>query len=194
MLCFKRAKVKWWAGKRAVTGRLRVLPGLCRSFHGVCATRNPPPGLSYGLASAASTCSASPSLTGGSTSTKLSLQSFPVPLPARVVVQDWGPQELYCLLQHQCSRWRNGAQLSPPAVPTQMQVELLPRFWALIMQAKVVWNLRPQILRLVGTKITVWTTWWRKLLVPVEIFSIKRTWNGWFEAKPLLHVSLEWET
>lgn len=64
--------------------------------------RKPLPGLSYALASAASTCSLSPRLMGGSTSTKLSLQCFPVPLPAEV--QDWGPQELYCLLQHQGSR------------------------------------------------------------------------------------------
>lgn len=156
-----------------MSGRLLVLPGLCKSFHGAYVTRQPLPGLSYALASAALTCSLSSRLTGGSTSTKLSLQCFPVPLPAKVVVQDWGPQELYCLLQHQGSRWRNRARLSPLAVPTQMQVELLPCFWALIMQAKV-WNLKPRIFRLVGTNVAAWTNWWRKLLLPVEILSVKR--------------------
>ena len=61
--------------------------GLSWSFHGACVMRNPLPGLSYALASAASTCSASSRLTGGSTSAKLSLQCFPVPLPAKVVEQ-----------------------------------------------------------------------------------------------------------
>lgn len=137
-------------------------PWLCRSFHGAHVIGNPLPGASYALASAASTCLASSRLTGGSTSAMLSLQCFPVPLPAKAVMQDWSPQELCCRLQHQGSRWRNRAHLSPPAVPTQMQVELLPHFWALIMQAKV-WNLKPRIFRLVGTKVMVCTSWWKKL-------------------------------